>query len=74
MHYFRSMDWQQGMALMIVGVTAGLFIRAWLRRRKFRFDRDTHCGCAAAGKEEGQPSIVFHARKGERPKIIVKSR
>jgi len=64
-------DWQQITSLLIVAVTAGIFLRARFRRRKFRFERDTHCGCA--GQSRPQSSIVFRARKGERPQIIVKS-
>jgi hypothetical protein len=66
------MDWQQAVALSIVAVTAGLFLRARLKPRRFSFERDTHCGCA--GQPAAQGSIVFHARKGERPQIVVKPR
>jgi hypothetical protein len=68
------MDWQQASALMIVAVTAGLFVRARLRRRKLRFGRDGHCGCSSSAAEGSRGSIVYHARKGERPQIIVKAR
>jgi hypothetical protein len=72
MHYLDDMDWQQAVALLIVAVTAGFFLRARLRPRKFSFERDTHCGCASQPATQG--SIVFHARKGERPQIVVKSK
>jgi hypothetical protein len=45
-----------------------------LRRRKFSFARDTHCGCAAVGESWPQGSIVFRARKGARPEVLVKMR
>jgi hypothetical protein len=65
------MNWQQIAALSLVAVTAGLFIRAKTRRRPFSFARDTHCGCGSLGAGNG--SIVFSARKGQRPTIFVKS-
>jgi hypothetical protein len=65
------MDWQRIAALAIVTITAGAFLRAKLRRRKFSFERDTHCGCALPSGSGN--SIVFHARKGERAQIVVKS-
>jgi hypothetical protein len=67
------MDWQQLVALAVVGVTAGLFAWNRFRPRKFRFERDTHCGCGcAAGARGPQHSVVYHTRKGERPEVIVK--
>jgi hypothetical protein len=64
------MDWQQMAALGVVAATAGLFARAKWRRRKFSFERDTHCGCAA-GPRRG--SIVFKARKGGQTTITMKT-
>ena len=66
------MDWQQIAALAIVTTTAAVFLWQRLRRRKFDFRRDTHCGCSAPGGAGAQSSIVFHARKGERPTIVAK--
>ena len=68
------MDWQQLMALGIVGVTTGLLVRAkLLSRRKFSFERDTHCGCSGAASSRGQKSsIVFRARKGGGREVMVK--
>jgi hypothetical protein len=66
------MDWQKIVSFVIVAATAGAFLGAKLRRRKFSFERDTHCGCSSpAGSKE---SIVFHARKGHRAQIIIKSK
>jgi len=65
-------NWQQLLSLTIVAVTAGLFARAHLRRRKFSFARDTHCGCAAPRAGATPPGITFHARKGHRPEITVR--
>lgn len=68
------MNWQQAISLMVVALVAGLFLRGCLRRRKFSFERDTHCGCSAHGAEADKSSIFFHARKGGRPAVTVKMR
>ncbi len=68
------MDWQQLVSLMIVAAAAGLLLAGRLRRRRFSFHRDTPCGCAAGGASAPQGSIVFRARKGERPEVLVKMR
>jgi hypothetical protein len=69
---FVAMDWQQLVALIIVVAAAGLLAWGRLRRRKFDFRRDTHCGCSAPVGSASQSSIVFHARKGESPRVVVK--
>jgi hypothetical protein len=51
-----------------------LLARSRFQRRKFSFERDTHCGCAATGSGARNSSIVFRARKGHRPEVIVKMR
>ena len=66
------MDWQQSVSLAIVGAAAGLLLYGRFRRRKFSFERDTHCGCAASGQDTPQYSVVFHARKGERPEVVLR--
>jgi hypothetical protein len=66
------MHWQQTVSLAIVAAVAGLFLRNRFRRRKFSFVRDTHCGCSASGRAETKGSIVFHARKGERPVVVAR--
>lgn len=66
------MDWQQAVSLVFVVAAASLLAWGRLRRRKFSFERDTHCGCSAIGDLAPQRSIVFHARKGERPEIRLK--
>ena len=68
------MNWQQVVSLMVVALVAGLFLRGWLRRRKFSFQRDTHCGCSGAEQADAGNSIIFHARKGRRPVVTVKMR
>jgi hypothetical protein len=66
------MDWQEFVALMIVAGTASVFAWARWRGRKFRFGRDTHCGCLSPADAAPRSSIVYRARKGERPEVIVK--
>ena len=67
------MDWQQIAALLIVGFTACVFTLSKTRQRKFSLKHDTHCGCSSAGDLGGKQTIRFSARKGERPRIIVKN-
>jgi hypothetical protein len=67
------MDWQKIAALGVVAATAIFFLRAKLRRRKFSFEHDTHCGCSTGGPASARTSIIFSARKGERAKIIMKN-
>lgn len=69
---FRIVDWQQIVALAIVAVTAALLVWSRVRRRRFKFGRDTHCGCSAPGATAPKSSIIFHGRKGETPRVIVK--
>ena len=69
------MDWQQLVSLMIVAATAvllALLLAGKLRRRKFSFERQTHCGCVAGSQATTQGSIIFRARKGQRREVVVK--
>jgi hypothetical protein len=66
------MNWQQAVSLAIVASVAGLFLGGLFRRRKFTFERATRCGCTAPGRSEAKSSIVFHARRGERPAVVFK--
>jgi len=67
------MDWQQFVSLSIVAAAAAVFIGKRFQRRKFSFERDTHCGCSAAGHPSGsQSTVIYRARKGHRPEIQVK--
>ena len=72
MDYHSAVDWQQITALVIVSATAALFLLAGFRRRRFRWERDTHCGCS--NPSASSASIRFHARKGERPQILVRAK
>ena len=68
------MDWQQTVSLVVVASAAVLLVGSKFRRRKFSFERDTHCGCAAVQESSPQSSIVFRARKGQCPEVVVKMR
>jgi hypothetical protein len=61
-------------ALMIVALAVAGLMRGLLRRRKFNFERETLCGCSTPKHSVKESSIVFHARKGERPRIILKAK
>jgi hypothetical protein len=64
-------QWQQVVSLVIVGIAASSLLWARFHRRKFSFARDTHCGCSGHSSRS-QNSIVFHARRGEPSRIVVK--
>ena len=66
------MDWQEISALSIVAATAAVFLIKKFQKKKFSFQRDTHCGCSSPSQSAPGQSIVFHARKGERGQIIMK--
>jgi len=68
------MDWQQLVSLVVVASASVLLVRSRFRRRKFSFERDTHCGCLAVQESSPQSSIIFRARKGARPEVVVKMR
>ena len=66
------MDWQQAATWGIIAVTAGLFLRKLLRRRKPFPAGGEGCGCS--GGAGSKSSIVVCGRKGERPRVIVKAK
>lgn len=70
--YVPPVDWQQVISLMIVGSAAVALLWGRFRRRKSRFGLETHCGCAGSPATNPQSSIIFHARKGHRPRVLVK--
>lgn len=70
--YVKIVNWQQFVSLGIVGMTALIFLRSRFKPRKFSWERDTHCGCSSPGQFSPQSSMVFRARRGERPQITVK--
>ncbi|HEY1171262.1 MAG TPA: hypothetical protein VGH19_07850 [Verrucomicrobiae bacterium] len=66
------MDWQQPIALMIVASTAGVFLWQWLRPKRLGHKKGTVCGCSTNSVSAPKPTVIYHARKGERPQITVK--
>jgi hypothetical protein len=64
-------EWQQTVSLIIVAGAAGALLWSRFGRRKFSFERDTHCGCGTA-TQTTQNSIVFRARKGEARRVVVR--
>lgn len=65
------MNWQTPVALGVVALTVAIVLWRRLRPRKFNFHRDTGCGCSAPGVRP--PNVVVEGRRGERPKVTVKS-
>lgn len=64
--------------MLIVGVTAGVFIWKQCRRRKFEFaalsSHASHCGCGSNPNSIGpKQTVQFRARKGERPVVLIKN-
>jgi hypothetical protein len=57
---------------MIVAGAATALLWGRFRRRTFRLGQDTHCGCVGSQANASPNTIIFHARKGERPQVRVK--
>jgi hypothetical protein len=72
MGYLGGVNWQQVASLAVVGVTAGLMLWSRFRRRKFAAILGGHCGCSSPGQSNPESSVVFRARRGERPQILFK--
>jgi hypothetical protein len=69
--YVQGMDWQQSAALTIVGITALSFAASWWRSRNQPRHAKVCCG-GASRRNSPQGRIIYRARKGHRPEIIVK--
>jgi hypothetical protein len=72
--YVPVVNWQTLVSLLIVALAATGLLWGLLRRRKFRLQRGSPCGCALPQRSGTGSSIVFRARKGERPQVIVKNK
>ncbi len=73
--YLRFMDWQQLVSLGIVAAAAALLAWGKFHRRRWKWQEQTHCGCAGvAGDSVSKSTIVFRASKGRRPEVHVKMR
>jgi hypothetical protein len=70
--YVAGVEWQQITALVIVAIAAAALLWGRFRRRRFSFQRDTHCGCSGASGAGPQGSILFRARKDGRSQVTVK--
>ena len=71
----RIMDWQQLVSLVVVASAAVLLLGSKFRRRKFSFERDTHCGCAAVQEISPRKVQLSSARaKASAPEVLVKMR
>ncbi|MBU6399944.1 MAG: hypothetical protein KGS61_06480 [Verrucomicrobia bacterium] len=70
--YVTGMDWQQIVSLTMVGLAAVALLGSWFRPRKVRFGGGGHCGCSSPAQTNPQSSIVFRARKGGRPEVVVR--
>jgi hypothetical protein len=69
------MSAQEGIALAVVSLTAALFVRSWVkRRRRMPWEQAHGCGCPGNKGEAalGGPSIIYRGRKGERPEVVVR--
>lgn len=66
-------DWQTVVSLLLVAAAAIGLLWGRFRKRKKHFHRDSPCGCVSEPSNP-QQSIIFRARKGERPQIIVKNK
>jgi len=64
---------QEIAALAIVAGTAGIFAWKVLRRRHHR-KKSSGCGCTGTSGAMPRERVIFSARKGERPQIIVKAK
>ena len=68
------MDWQQWVSLLIVALAALMLLGPKFRRQRLSFQRATHCGCGVGSQSGPQSSIIFRARKGQKPEVLVKMR
>lgn len=66
------MDWQEAVALTVVAATAALLLWGRFRPRRGSFSKASHCGCATPSLTAQAPIITYHARKGQRPVVIVR--
>jgi hypothetical protein len=66
-------DWQQFISLAIVAGAAGLLLWGKLRQlRPFPARSVNPCGCSGMNPSSIGGSLRYEARKGERPRLIVR--
>ena len=66
-----GMGWQEPVALSIVLVTAVILLWGRFRPRKVGFGSHGSCGCSGSSAAS-RPSVIYRARKGERPEVEYK--
>jgi hypothetical protein len=66
------MGWQEMAALAIVAATASIFVWKAMQPRRLKFQSAGPCGCSSQAAPPRQ-TILFRARKGERPQIVVRN-
>jgi hypothetical protein len=66
-----DVSWQEPVALTIVAITALIFL--WRRKARGVGKAKSNCGCGTSGVNSKQ-RIIYRARKGERPEVVVKAR
>jgi hypothetical protein len=65
------MNWQTPAALAVVALTAAAFAWQRFRPRRFRFTKDSPCGCGSVrGSSPG--GLIISGRRGETPRITLK--
>ena len=65
---------QEILALVVVGVTAALFLAgAVRRRRRLPWQQPGSCGCGGAGNVKNPQLIRIQGRRGQAPQVIVTS-
>ncbi|PAW91528.1 MAG: hypothetical protein B9S33_00640 [Pedosphaera sp. Tous-C6FEB] len=66
------MNWQEIVALGVVGSAAFLLLRPLLRPPAPLRSPANPCGCSAVGAGGNKASIIVRSRKGERPQVILR--
>ncbi len=67
------MDWQQILALLVVGVAAFLLLRRFFRPRRPGLPCGQGCGCAGSPGVAPPAPVVYRARKAGSGRIRVRS-
>lgn len=68
----QHMNWQEIVALGVVGSAAFLLLRPLLRPPAPLRSPANPCGCSAVGAGGSKASIIVRSRKGERPQVILR--
>jgi len=71
--YVVTVDWQQITTLMIVALTAAIMVRERFRSRAATLGGPGCGGCCTASHHGTPPTIILRARKGQRPRMMVRA-